>query len=105
MTSLIFRALDKHVIGQHKAKRAVARFMSLHPHNLAQKSEIIVEHFREVRLAEFATLRGLDASHEPGRTGVRADDARVKFSCHRGCPVRRQSRRRWLDWPRIFAPW
>jgi type I restriction enzyme R subunit len=30
-----------------KAKRAIARFVSLHPWNLAQKAEIIVEHFRE----------------------------------------------------------
>ena len=29
-----------------KAKRAIARFVSLHPTNLAQKAEIIVEHFR-----------------------------------------------------------
>jgi type I restriction enzyme R subunit len=29
-----------------KAKRAIARFVSLHPHNLAQKAELIVEHFR-----------------------------------------------------------
>ncbi|MCW2916229.1 MAG: type restriction endonuclease subunit [Actinomycetia bacterium] len=29
-----------------KAQRAIARFVSLHPHNLAQKAEIIVEHFR-----------------------------------------------------------
>ena len=29
------------------AKRAIARFVSLHPHNLAQKAEIIVEHFRD----------------------------------------------------------
>jgi type I restriction enzyme, R subunit len=29
------------------AKRAVARFVTLHPHNLAQRTEIIVEHFRE----------------------------------------------------------
>ena len=27
-----------------KAKRAIARFVSLHPHNLAQKAEVIVEH-------------------------------------------------------------
>jgi len=30
-----------------KARRAIARFVSLHPSNLAQKAEIIVEHFRE----------------------------------------------------------
>ncbi len=29
-----------------KARRAIARFVSLHPHNLAQKAEIVVEHFR-----------------------------------------------------------
>jgi type I restriction enzyme R subunit len=29
-----------------QAKRSIARFVSLHPHNLAQKAEIIVEHFR-----------------------------------------------------------
>ena len=29
-----------------RAKRAIARFVSLHPHNLAQKAEVIVEHFR-----------------------------------------------------------
>ncbi len=29
-----------------KAKAAIARFVSLHPHNLAQKAEVIVEHFR-----------------------------------------------------------
>jgi len=30
-----------------KARRAIARFVSLHPYQLAQKAEIIVEHFRE----------------------------------------------------------
>jgi type I restriction enzyme R subunit len=29
-----------------KAKAAIARFVSLHEHNLAQKAEVIVEHFR-----------------------------------------------------------
>jgi type I restriction enzyme R subunit len=29
-----------------KARQAIARFVDLHPHNLAQKAEIIVEHFR-----------------------------------------------------------
>jgi type I restriction enzyme R subunit len=29
-----------------EANRAIARFVALHPHNLAQKAEIIVEHFR-----------------------------------------------------------
>jgi type I restriction enzyme R subunit len=32
---------------QVKAGRAIARFVSLHPYHLAQKAEIIVEHFRQ----------------------------------------------------------
>lgn len=31
-----------------KGSRAVSRFESLHPHNIAQKTAIIIEHFREV---------------------------------------------------------
>jgi type I restriction enzyme R subunit len=30
-----------------KARAAIARFLQLHPHNLAQKAEMIVEHFRQ----------------------------------------------------------
>jgi type I restriction enzyme R subunit len=37
---------DDPEVDKRKAKRAVARFMSLHPHNLAQKAEVIAEHFR-----------------------------------------------------------
>ncbi len=29
-----------------RARRAIARFVTLHPHNLAQRAEIVVEHFR-----------------------------------------------------------
>ena len=35
-------------IDKKKANRAIARFVSLHPHNLAQKTEVIIEHFRSV---------------------------------------------------------
>jgi type I restriction enzyme R subunit len=31
---------------QARARRAIARFVTLHPHNLAQRAEIVVEHFR-----------------------------------------------------------
>ncbi len=34
-------------VDEKKAKKAIARFMSLHPHNIAQKTEIMVEHFRK----------------------------------------------------------
>ncbi len=35
-------------VNKKKAARAIGRFLSLHPHNLAQKTEVIVEHFRQV---------------------------------------------------------
>jgi type I restriction enzyme R subunit len=34
-------------VEKDKAKRAIARYASLHPHNLAQKTEVMVEHFRD----------------------------------------------------------
>ncbi|WNN88695.1 type I restriction endonuclease subunit R [Gloeocapsopsis dulcis] len=38
---------DDPQIHKKKASKAIARFLSLHPHNLAQKTEVIVEHFRQ----------------------------------------------------------
>lgn len=37
-----------------KAAKALARFMSLHPHNIAQKTEVMVEHFRTHTLHKIA---------------------------------------------------
>lgn len=39
---------DDPKVNKKKASRAIARFLSLHPYNLAQKTEIIIEHFRQV---------------------------------------------------------
>jgi type I restriction enzyme R subunit len=38
---------DDPEVEKKKAARALARFLSLHPHNIAQKTEVILEHFRE----------------------------------------------------------
>lgn len=35
-------------VNKKKAARAIARFVTLHPYNLAQKTEVIIEHFRQV---------------------------------------------------------
>lgn len=35
-------------VDKKKANRAIAKFVSLHPHNISQKVQIIVEHFRAV---------------------------------------------------------
>ena len=37
---------DDPKVDKRKAARALARFMSLHPHNIAQKTEVMIEHFQ-----------------------------------------------------------
>lgn len=37
---------DDPKVDKRKAARALARFMSLHPHNISQKTEVMIEHFR-----------------------------------------------------------
>lgn len=37
-------------VNKTKTAIAIARFLTLHPHNLAQKTEVMVEHFRQVVL-------------------------------------------------------
>ncbi len=43
---LLKAAEDDPALPKKKAARALAKFMSLHPHNIEQKTEVIVEHFR-----------------------------------------------------------
>ncbi|WP_040395882.1 type I restriction endonuclease subunit R [Cesiribacter andamanensis] len=43
---LIKKTEDDPEVPKKKAAKALARFMSLHPHNIRQKVEVIVEHFR-----------------------------------------------------------
>ena len=43
---LVKKVADDPEVEKSRAARALARFMSLHPHNLAQKTEVMVEHFR-----------------------------------------------------------
>jgi type I restriction enzyme R subunit len=43
---LIKAIADDPKVSKSKAAKALARFMSLHPHNIAQKTEVMLEHFR-----------------------------------------------------------
>lgn len=43
---LIKAVEDDPALPRKKAARALAKFMSLHPHNVEQKTEVMVEHFR-----------------------------------------------------------
>ena len=44
---LIKACEDDPEVERKKAARALARFLRLHPHNIAQKTEIMVEHFQQ----------------------------------------------------------
>ncbi len=37
-------------VNKKKAAKAIAKFVSLHPYNIAQKTEVMVEHFRQVAM-------------------------------------------------------
>lgn len=39
---------DDPEVAKSKATKEIARFVSLHPHNISQKTEIIIEHYRQV---------------------------------------------------------
>ncbi|MNK04811.1 Type I restriction enzyme [compost metagenome] len=39
---------DDPEINKKQASTAIARFLSLHPHNLSQKTEVMIEHFRQI---------------------------------------------------------
>lgn len=41
---------DDPLLNKRKATKAIARFASFHPTNLAQKTEVMVEHFRQVTM-------------------------------------------------------
>jgi type I restriction enzyme, R subunit len=45
---LLQQAEDDPEVERKKAARALARFMRLHPHNIAQKTEVMVEHFEQM---------------------------------------------------------
>ncbi len=44
---LVKAVADDPDLPKKKAARALAKFMSLHPHNIEQKTEVMVEHFRQ----------------------------------------------------------
>jgi type I restriction enzyme R subunit len=53
MTYKTFFKISKQIeddpkVNKKKASIAIARYLSLHPYNLAQKTEIIIEHFRQI---------------------------------------------------------
>ena len=39
---------DDPALNKKKAARAIGHFVNFHPHNLAQKTEVVIEHFRQI---------------------------------------------------------
>ncbi len=52
----------------------------------------VVQHLGEIRRPELATLGGVDAGHEPGRTRVRPDDAGEQAVGHAAASVKANRR-------------
>jgi len=59
---------DDPKVDKRKAGRALARFMSLHPHNIAQKTEVMVEHFRHFTMHK---IGGKAVARGPLQAGLR----------------------------------
>lgn len=48
--NLVKRAADDPELETSKGAKAITRFQTLHPHNIAQKTQIMIEHFRDVTM-------------------------------------------------------
>ena len=85
---LLKAAEDDPKLPKKKAARALAKFMSLHPHNIEQKTEVMVEHFRAQRAAPARRAGQGDGGHllAPARralqAGVRALHRRERLHRH-----------------------
>lgn len=82
---LVKKAAEDPELPKRKASTALARFVSLHPHNIAQKTEIIIEHFRtHVRkeLGGEAKAMVVTSSRKHATRYKRAFDAYIKEKGH-----------------------
>ena len=74
-------------VERKKAAQALARFMRLHPHNIAQKTEVMVEHFHAVTRHKIG-----GRAKAMVVTGSRLQAVRYKQSFDRVHPARRATR-------------
>ena len=49
---MVKRVEEDPELDKKQAAKALGKFISLHPHNIAQKTEVIIERFRECRLLQ-----------------------------------------------------
>ena len=75
---------DDPEVDEKKAKKAIARFMTLHPHNIAQKTEIMVEHFRNFTMKKIGGLAKAMVVTRSRLHAVRYKDAFDKYISEHG---------------------
>ena len=85
---LIKKAEDDPNVERKKAARALARFMRLHPHNIGQKTEVMVEHFQRT-----PATRSADSAKAMVVTGSRLEAVRYKqdfdrYISEKGYPIK-----------------
>jgi type I restriction enzyme, R subunit len=76
-------------VERKKAAQALARFMRLHPHNIAQKTEVMVEHFNAVTRHKIGGRAKAMVVTGSRLEAVRYNRASIATSSARAIPSRR----------------
>lgn len=75
---------DNPEVERRKAGRPLARFMTLHPYNIAQKTEVMVEHFRHFTLHKIGGKAKAMVTTSSRLHAVRHNQAFDKYIAERG---------------------
>lgn len=71
-------------VERKRAARALARFMRLHPHNIAQKTEVMVEHFNAVTRHKIGGRAKAMVVTDSRLSAVRYKQSFDKYLCEKG---------------------
>lgn len=75
-------------VERKKAARALARFLKLHPHNIAQKTEVMVEHFQAVTRHKIGGRAKAMVVTGSRLEAVRYKQSFDKYIKHKGYPIK-----------------
>ena len=75
-------------VERKKAARALARFMKLHPHNIAQKTEVMVEHFQAVTRHKIGGRAKAMVVADSRLAAVRYKQSFDRYILEKGYPIR-----------------
>ena len=90
MTYKMFYNVNKKIaedstIPKAKGTKSIARYVSLHPHNISQKTEIVVEHFRHHTRLKIGGQANVSVKKTHLVNRVRQDPRYVMFSSDDRC--------------------